>query len=95
MRCFVRRIACCRATRRLGDEVGILGQRLQAWLAVPASESGDAARSIDVLAAVHREGEVVSTSDGETEWTVRARLSDPSAGRLTEFITDGHAEVSA
>ena len=49
----------------------------------------------DVLAAVHREGEVVSTADGETEWTVRARLSDPSAGRLTEFITDGSAEVPA
>ncbi len=47
----------------------------------------------DVLAAVHREGEVVSTADGETEWTVRARLSDPSAGRLAEFITDGSAEV--
>jgi len=43
----------------------------------------------DVLAAVHREGEVVSMTDGETEWTLRARLSDPSAGRLSEFITDG------
>ena len=49
----------------------------------------------DVLAAVHREGEVVSTTDGETSWTVRARLSDPSAGRLVEFITDGSAEVPA
>ncbi|MGA9276442.1 GTPase HflX [Ilumatobacter sp.] len=43
----------------------------------------------DVLAAVHREGEVVAVTDGETEWTLRARLSDPSAGRLSEFITDG------
>jgi GTP-binding protein HflX len=43
----------------------------------------------DVLAAVHREGEVVSVGDGDTEWTVRARLSDPSAGRLSEFVTDG------
>ncbi len=49
----------------------------------------------DVLAMVHREGEVVSTADGDTEWTVRARLSDPSAGRLSEFITDGSAEVPA
>ncbi len=49
----------------------------------------------DVLASVHREGEVVSTTDGETEWTVRARLSDPSAGRLAEFVTDGSAEVTS
>jgi GTPase len=40
----------------------------------------------DVLASVHREGEVVSTSDGEVAWTIRARLSDASAGRLGEFI---------
>jgi len=40
----------------------------------------------DVLAAVHREGEVVSVADGDTEWTIRARLSDASAGRLTEFL---------
>ncbi len=71
----------------------VIGDRLRSLavvyeLAIPYSRG-------DVLAAVHREGEVVSTSDGETEWTVRARLSDPSAGRLTEFITDGHAEVSA
>jgi len=40
----------------------------------------------DVLAAVHREGEVVSVADGDAEWTIRARLSDASAGRLTEFL---------
>ena len=41
----------------------------------------------DVLAAVHREGEVVSierTSDDGMR--VRARLSDASAGRLREFV---------
>ncbi len=40
----------------------------------------------DVLAAIHREGEVVGithTDDGER---VRARLSDASAGRLAEFV---------
>ncbi len=42
----------------------------------------------DVLASIHREGEVVSTSEGEAAWTIRARLSDPSAGRLDEFITE-------
>jgi GTPase len=39
----------------------------------------------DVLASVHREGEVVSVADGPGAWTVRARLSDASAGRLAEF----------
>ena len=40
----------------------------------------------DALAAVHREGEVVSVGDGPDAWTVRARLSDASAGRLSEFV---------
>jgi GTP-binding protein HflX len=44
----------------------------------------------DVLAAVHREGEVVSIGDGagptEEAWLIRARLSDASAGRLSEFV---------
>lgn len=42
----------------------------------------------DVLASIHREGEVVSTADGDTAWTIRARLSDASAGRLDEFMVD-------
>ena len=41
----------------------------------------------DVLAAVHREGEVVSIADGDDAWTIRARLSEASAGRLSEFST--------
>ena len=45
----------------------------------------------DILASVHREGEVVSVADGDDAWTVRARLSDASAGRLSEFIS---AEVT-
>ncbi|HWL44044.1 MAG TPA: GTPase HflX [Ilumatobacter sp.] len=43
----------------------------------------------DVLAAVHREGEVVSTTESEAGYRVRARLSDASAGRLAEFVTSG------
>lgn len=39
----------------------------------------------DVLAAIHREGEVVSTTDEEAGLRVRARLSGPSAGRLQDF----------
>ena len=40
----------------------------------------------DVLAAIHREGEVVSSTDGAGRMRVRARLSDASAGRLAEFV---------
>ena len=41
----------------------------------------------DIMASVHREGEIVSTTDDEAAWVIRARLSDASAGRLGEFIT--------
>ncbi len=40
----------------------------------------------DVLASVHREGEVVSTSHEDGGVRVRARLADASAGRLAEFV---------
>lgn len=40
----------------------------------------------DVLASVHREGEVVSVTEGDRVMVVRARLSDASAGRLAEFV---------
>jgi GTP-binding protein HflX len=49
----------------------------------------------DILASVHREGEVVSIGDGEVSWTIRARLSDASAGRLSEFLVESDAEVEA
>ncbi len=50
----------------------------------------------DILASIHREGEVVSSSDGPTEWTIRARLSDASAGRLSDYLTgDASPEVVA
>ncbi len=39
----------------------------------------------DVLAAIHREGEVVSTHHEDGGVRVRARLSEASAGRLSEF----------
>jgi len=50
----------------------------------------------DILASVHREGEVVSIADGPDFWTVRARLSDASAGRLSEFLvaSDGSGKAS-
>jgi len=40
----------------------------------------------DVMASIHREGEVVSTSHEDAGIRVRARLADASRGRLTEFI---------
>lgn len=40
----------------------------------------------DVLAAVHREGEVVSTANEADGIRVRARLAESSAGRLAEFL---------
>ena len=40
----------------------------------------------DLLAAVHREGEVISTNHDDDGVRVRARLADASAGRLAEFL---------
>jgi hypothetical protein len=42
-----------------------------------------------VLASVHREGEVVSTSESSDGYVVAARLSEASLGRLAEFVTAG------
>ena len=71
----------------LEDLLAVLADRLRALtsvveLAVPYDRG-------DVLASIHREGEVVSTTEGSEVMTVRARLSGPSAGRLSEFIVDG------
>ncbi|MFV0306459.1 MAG: GTPase HflX [Desertimonas sp.] len=43
----------------------------------------------DVLAAIHREGEVVSTTELVDGLRIRARLADASAGRLSEFVVSG------
>ncbi|MEY2975280.1 MAG: hypothetical protein RIR49_1700 [Actinomycetota bacterium] len=42
----------------------------------------------DVIAAVHREGQVVSTVEGADGMRIRARLSDESVGRLAEWLVD-------
>jgi GTPase len=62
----------------------VLGDRLRALTAVvellvPFDRG-------DVLAAVHREGEVVSTMQDGGGVRVRARLADASAGRLADFV---------
>jgi GTPase len=64
----------------------VLGDRLRALtdvveLVVPYDRG-------DVLASIHREGEVVSTADEPEAMRIRARLSDASAGRLAEFVVD-------
>ncbi|NBO68105.1 MAG: GTPase HflX [Actinobacteria bacterium] len=40
----------------------------------------------DIVATVHREGEVVSIANEDEGMRVRARLADASAGRLSEFV---------
>ncbi|MEO8364518.1 MAG: GTPase HflX [Ilumatobacteraceae bacterium] len=42
----------------------------------------------DIVASVHREGEVVSTSNEESGMRIRARLADASAGRLAKFVVN-------
>ena len=42
----------------------------------------------DVVAAIHREGEVVSTAHEAEGLRIRARLADASVGRLSEFVVD-------
>jgi len=39
------------------------------------------------MASIHREGEVVSTFHEDGGIRVRARLSEASTGRLSEFVT--------
>jgi GTP-binding protein HflX len=63
--------------RTLGDRLRALSKIVE--LHIPFERG-------DVLASVHREGEVVSTTEGERAMIVRARLSDASAGRLAEFV---------
>jgi GTP-binding protein HflX len=40
----------------------------------------------DIVATVHREGEVLSAANEDNAMRVRARLADASAGRLSEFV---------
>ncbi len=42
----------------------------------------------DILASVHREGEVIQVSEGPDGMLVQARLSDASAGRLAEWTVE-------
>ncbi len=43
----------------------------------------------DVLAEIHREGEVISESATDEGMAVRARLDDAGRSRLASFVTEG------
>ena len=49
----------------------------------------------DTLAAIHREGEVVSTSYEDEGVRVRARLSDASVGRLSAYVVASDGDERA
>ncbi len=70
----------------IGRFLEVLGDRLRSITAVVELlvpyERGD------VLASIHREGEVVSTLHDTDGVRVRARLADASLGRLSEFVVE-------
>ena len=49
----------------------------------------------DVIASIHREGQVVSTVEDERGMTIRARLSEASAGRLDEWLVSRSSEAAS
>ena len=65
--------------RRLADRMRAISQVTE--LLVPFERG-------DVVASIHREGEVVSIEEADEGLRIRARLSQASAGRLREFVVD-------
>lgn len=63
--------------RRIGDRMRSITTVVE--LLVPYDRG-------DIVASIHREGEVVSTANEESGMRVRARLADASAGRLAKFV---------
>jgi GTP-binding protein HflX len=63
--------------RRLADRMRAISQVTE--LLVPFERG-------DVVASIHREGEVVSIEEADNGLRIRARLSQASAGRLREFV---------
>jgi GTP-binding protein HflX len=63
--------------RRLADRMRAISRITE--LVVPFDRG-------DIVASVHREGEVVSIEEAETGLRIRARLSEASVGRLREFV---------
>ena len=48
----------------------------------------------DVLAEVHREGEVISETATDDGMAVRARLDEAGRARLADFVTEGSPTTS-
>jgi GTP-binding protein HflX len=72
----------------VGDLLEAVGDRLRSFtevveLLVPYERG-------DVLAEVHREGEVLSEAAGEDGMRVRARLDEAGAARLRRWVRDPH-----
>ncbi len=65
--------------RRLADRMRAISQVTE--LLVPFERG-------DIVASVHREGEVVSIEEADNRLRIRARLSQASVGRLREFVVD-------
>lgn len=63
--------------RRLADRMRAISRITE--LVVPFDRG-------DIVASVHREGEVVSIEEADTGLRIRARLSEASVGRLREFV---------
>ena len=66
--------------RRLADRMRAISRVTE--LVVPYERG-------DIVAAIHREGEVVTMEEAEGGLRIRARLSEASAGRLREFVVEG------
>ena len=49
----------------------------------------------DVLASIHREGEVVAEEAGEHGMAIRARLEPASQHRLRDWVVDGDGRPAA
>jgi GTP-binding protein HflX len=69
----------------IDDLLQVIGDRLRGTdrvieLVVPWSRG-------DVLAAIHREGEVVGQSDGEESATLQVVLDEVGRARFAEFVT--------
>lgn len=78
-------VVSARTGQGIDDLLQVIGDRLRALtevveLRIPWSEGG-------VLAAVHREGEVLLEVPGDEAMTVRARLEPAAASRFREYAT--------
>ena len=77
-------VISARTGEGIDDLLRVVGDRLRGRTG-SCSSSCRGARG-DVLAAVHREGEVVGQSDGEESATLQVVLDDVGRARFAEFV---------